>query len=193
VHAGNIGFLTEIDKNELHLLDKLASGNYRIEKRMRIKASMYESGGTKESFHSACALNEITVTSASPGRGCASITVLENGRAFAEYRGDGLIFATPTGSTGYSLSAGGAVLDPALEAILLTPLCSHTLIAKPLVFSPTAELSIVSRETLSVRADSGDAVVLPAGGSLSINKAESPASFIRLKDTPFAARLEKLK
>ncbi|MCL2023496.1 MAG: NAD(+)/NADH kinase [Oscillospiraceae bacterium] len=187
IHAGTVGFLTEIDKTELNLLEKLANGGYRIENRLLIYAAA--------KHFTATALNEITVSAApdTRGRHCVKISAFAGESEFAVYRGDGLIFSTPTGSTGYSLSAGGCVFDPAIEAILLTPLYSHNLGAKPLVFSPQQRLRIVSRETLSVSVDGGELYSLPAGQELVVTRADDDARFVRLHDMPFAARLDKLR
>jgi len=204
VHAGSVGFLTEIDKTELDLLKRLITGDYLVEERMQIQGSgaRNEESGINTALppppfllSPVLALNEIALTAPhnERNRHCVNITAFENGKPFAEYRGDGVIFATPTGSTGYSLSAGGAIFDPTMEAILLTPLYSHTLGAKPLVFSPDTELSIVSRETLFVSADGGEPLELSAGKRLMINRADEIVRFVRLKDKPFAARLNKLR
>ncbi|MDR3345019.1 MAG: NAD(+)/NADH kinase [Oscillospiraceae bacterium] len=191
VHAGTVGFLTEIDRTELDLLSRLPSGDYRIQERMRLCAEL---SGAMSGAAGTC-LNEIALTAPpeSRHRRCVKITAFADGKPFAEYTGDGIVFATPTGSTGYSLSAGGAVLDPSFAAILLTPLYSHTLDAKPLVFSPESELSVVSRETLAVTADGGKPMTLPPGETLTIRRSPEPARFILLKETPFAARLQRLR
>jgi NAD+ kinase len=187
IHAGSVGFLTEIDQSELALLERLATGEYIIEERLRLRASF---GGTELS-----ALNDIavTVTPERRGRHCAVINAMEDGVVFASYRGDGVIFATPTGSTGYSLSAGGAVVDPLLDAILLTPLHSHSLGVKPLVFRGGARLSVEAPEELSVSADGGEVFILPAGSPLELRRDETPARFVRLKELPFASRLGRLQ
>ncbi|MDR1410361.1 MAG: NAD(+)/NADH kinase [Oscillospiraceae bacterium] len=187
VHAGTLGFLTELDGTELDLLSCLASGDYRVEERMRIRAEF-------DAPYNALVLNELALTAPAitRGRRCVTMTAMADGQPFAEYTGDGVVFATPTGSTGYSLAAGGAAVEPRLPAILLTPLYSHTLGAKPLIFSPDTVLSIVSRETLAVSADGGKAVALPADTAATIRRAEEPARFVRLKELPFAARLERL-
>lgn len=137
VNVGHLGFLAELETDEFDELGKLTAGNYRIERRMMLEIRYMENGVEK----SCTALNDAVIT-----RGVLSpmpdFRVGFNGQTVCEYRGDGLIVATPTGSTAYSLSAGGPIIDPQLSCILLSPVCSHSLLTRPVVFGSDARLSV---------------------------------------------------
>lgn len=137
VNVGRLGFLAELETDEFDELDKLAEGKYRIEKRMMLEIRYMENGLEK----TCTALNDAVIS-----RGALSpmpdFRVHFNDQTVCDYRGDGLIIATPTGSTAYSLSAGGPVIDPQLSCILLSPVCSHSLLTRPVVFGPDARLSV---------------------------------------------------
>jgi NAD+ kinase len=137
VNMGRLGFVAELETDEYGELEKLVSGDYRIEDRMMLEIRYEEDGCLK----SCDTLNDAVLS-----RGALSpmpdFKVSFNGMAVCEYRGDGLIVATPTGSTAYSLSAGGPIIDPQLACILLSPVCSHSLLTRPVVFGPDAKLSV---------------------------------------------------
>ena len=138
INAGRLGFLAGLEPEELHLLKNLVTGSYEIEKRMLLELS-FEKNGEKVTHY---ALNEAAVTRNGPAR-MMDITLTDTayGGSFS-YRADGLIIATPTGSTAYSLSAGGPVLDPAIQGVIVTPLCPFSLQARSLIFSPAHTLQV---------------------------------------------------
>lgn len=119
--------------------------------------------------------------------GISELNVDLNGRHFNKYLGDGIIIATPTGSTAYSLSAGGPVVDPQLEGIILTPVCSHSVFSRSLVFGAGSELSVTSAggSEFSFSCDGDEPITVPACGRVRIVKAEINAEFIRLKSDNF--------
>ncbi len=137
VNVGRLGFLAELETDEFDELDKLAAGNYQIEQRMMLEIRYTENGIEK----TCTALNDAVIArdALSP---MPDFRVGFNGQTVCEYRGDGLIVSTPTGSTAYSLSAGGPIIDPQLSCILLSPICSHSLLTRPVVFGPDAKLSV---------------------------------------------------
>ncbi len=138
INAGRLGFLAGLEPEELHLLKNLVNGNYEIEKRMLLELT-YEKNGERVTQY---ALNEVAVTRNGPARMMdISLTDTAYGGSFS-YRADGLILATPTGSTAYSLSAGGPVLDPSIQGLIVTPLCPFSLQARSLIFSPTHTLQV---------------------------------------------------
>lgn len=138
INAGRLGFLAGLEPEELHLLKNLVNGNYEIEKRMLLELSYEKKGETFTHY----ALNEVAVTRNGPAR-MMDITLTDTayGGSFS-YRADGLILATPTGSTAYSLSAGGPVLDPSIQGVIVTPLCPFSLQARSLIFSPAHTLQV---------------------------------------------------
>jgi NAD+ kinase len=184
VNVGRLGFLAELETDEFDELKKLADGNYRIEKRMMLDIRYSENGVEK----TCSALNDAVLM-----RGALSpmpdFRVDFNGRTVCDYRGDGLIVSTPTGSTAYSLSAGGPIIDPQLSCILLSPVCSHSLLTRPVVFGPNAELSVQTK----LRAEGEDYLTLD--GEISVkfdttqivkfSRSERTVSIVRLKDYNF--------
>ena len=122
INAGRIGFLTELELGELEHLDKLVNGEYTISKRMLLEA--YIDNSTKSDIY--IALNDIVLRRYWENSSILDISVHQNSNLILRQRADGMMFSTPTGSTGYCLSAGGPVVAPEMEAILLTPICAHS-------------------------------------------------------------------
>ena len=136
INLGNLGFLTTLEKNEIPKLSEVFENGFELEERMMLSVTVEDSGEEK----SFSVLNEVTITSSV----CAKIATVElkcGDSVALSCLADGVIIATPTGSTAYSLSAGGPMLDPALEAICVTPICPHSLTTRPLVFSPGSTLT----------------------------------------------------
>ncbi len=180
INLGRIGYMAELELDELDLLGKLCADDYTVENRMMLEAKIGE--------ESLFALNEVVLGGESVFR-IVEIELYCDGNLVNSYRADGLIAATPTGSTAYSMSAGGAVVDPRLEALLITPICSHSLSATPLVFSAESELIIknvaIREEKLYISADGGDAHALMYGETVTVRKSEATVDFIRLKKGGF--------
>jgi NAD+ kinase len=138
VNLGTLGFLAEFGKDEtIESLEKIIRGEALISKR-----TMLEINYKDQSFLS---LNEVTVSKAFSTR-LIELTVYIDETLLASIRGDGLIFSTATGSTAYSLSAGGPILEPSLECIVMTPICPHTLSVRPIVLPPTAQIKLECNE-----------------------------------------------
>ncbi len=142
VNAGRLGFLTDVEKDNLDLLEKLVSGDYTVENRMMIKASVIKNG--KEVF-SDVALNDVIISGGDIAR-IADIEV-NVGNDLISYRADGIIFSTPTGSTAYSMSAGGPIIDPSMRAFNLTPVCSHSLTARPMLINAEEKIRVTIPDT----------------------------------------------
>ena len=137
VNAGRLGFLTDVEADNLDLLERLASGEYTTEKRMMIKVSVIDNG--KEVF-SDIALNDIIISGGDIAR-IADIEV-NVGKDVISYRADGIIISTPTGSTAYSMSAGGPIIDPSMRCFNLTPICSHSLTARPMMINEGEKIEV---------------------------------------------------
>ncbi len=186
INAGRLGFLAGLEKEELSLLEKLKSGNYKTDKRMMLKVSHYE-GDNLISEH--CCLNDCVV-----GRGVSlrlcEIEATCDGRKINDYFADGLIVATPTGSTAYSLSAGGPVVDTAIESLILTPVCTHSLFSRSMIFKPDSKICITVKNPdvcLPVVSCDGEiGIPLTADSRIEIEKAEAVTKIIRIKSDSFA-------
>jgi NAD+ kinase len=130
VNLGSLGFLTEVPLGEMYAaLKEILAGRYSVEERMRIRASVLRTG-RETARHDL--LNDVVINKSALAR-ILNIDVTVNGLYVTTYRADGLILSTPTGSTAYSLSAGGPIVDPCVAAFTLTPICPHTLSNRPLV------------------------------------------------------------
>ncbi|MBQ2667118.1 MAG: NAD(+)/NADH kinase [Clostridia bacterium] len=136
VNLGRLGFLTAVEKDQLHRLDQLFSGEYRIRRHMMLEITVH----TTEGDRSYRALNDAVISGAQSKIFDFGLSV--GGSEMHQFRADGLILATPTGSTAYSLSAGGPVVDPAMECILFTPICPHSLFNRSTVFCAEQVLTV---------------------------------------------------
>lgn len=137
INAGRLGFVAGLELDQLHRLKHLLDGDYKLEQRMMLEISL-KSEQYEIPYY---ALNEAVVSRGSQTR-ILDFQVSYNGNNLCEYRADGLIVATPTGSTAYSLSAGGPVVEPAMRCLLLTPICPHSLFTRPVVFGEESTLHI---------------------------------------------------
>ena len=183
VNLGHVGFLTEIEPYQIRqAVARIAAGDYREEERMLLKADGYEAFG----------LNDVSITRSPTSARILTLAVYLDGRLIQRFAGDGLIIATPTGSTGYSMSAGGPLVTPGVDLMLLTPICAHTPHAKPMVVPAGAQIEVeLEDQCEAALAMDGRALdVLPAGGRVSIGRADRPARFIRLNETDYFGRLK---
>lgn len=186
INYGHVGFLAEMELSDLTLIDDMLAGKYYIEDRMMLDAAVYSNNGSlKQKF---TVLNDIVVSSGSVARLIALDLLCDDVKA-QHCRSDGIIIATPTGSTAYSLSAGGPVLEPSLECICLTPICPHTLSSRPSIFSADRVIKIDKIDgrgsTVYLCADGRDTYPLESGDSVVISKSMFRTALIRLKDRAF--------
>ncbi len=188
INIGNLGYLTEIDREQAFTaIDSLISGQYYVDRRMILRGTVYR--GDKE-IYSDYALNDIVVNRVGSLR-IISFDIFVNGEFLITYPADGLIVATPTGSTAYNLSAGGPIVRPQTECIVMTPVCPHMLNKSSVIFSGDDELEVVmseSRTGLEERVatfDGTDYVELVTGDRIVIGKSGMYADFIRIKKHNF--------
>jgi NAD+ kinase len=140
VNLGDLGFLTVITRDELYpALEGVLSGNYRSERRVQIEGELVRADEVLSTFR---ALNDVVLNKGAIAR-IQDFEVYADGEFISNYKSDGLIVSTPTGSTAYSLAAGGPVVSPTVEAFIVTPICAHTLTNRPLVLSDSANIEIV--------------------------------------------------
>lgn len=147
INAGRVGYLANIEQNEFALLEKLKSGEYNIEERMMLHITVKENDQIIGEYE---ALNDAVITSGYISR-IIDVSASVDGDVI-NYHADGLIAATPTGSTAYSMSAGGPVIDPTMQCFCLTPICSHSLAAKPILISgdKTIKLKAYSKKRTDI-------------------------------------------
>ena len=184
INAGRMGYLADIEQNELNLISKLIKGEYRVENRMMLDVSVFENGNKIGEYS---ALNDAVITSGFISR-IIDISVAVESDAIS-YRADGLIVSTPTGSTAYSMSAGGPIIDPSTENICITPICSHSLSAKPILMSANTTLSLKSfskkRTEIYLTVDGRKVANVKPYSEIKITKSKNSVQLIRLSDRSF--------
>ncbi len=186
VNLGSLGFLTQIGAGDsLQALDQIRRGEFKLEERMMLEGRL-----GKRKF---LALNDLVLSR--PGIDeLIEVELYSSGEFVARYHGDGLIIATPTGSSAYSLAAGGPVVDPRLELILATPLAPHTLGLRPIIFPPQAKLLVVTRKPGALLVDGDKLEELLPGDEVSITRSAFRIKMIAANPRPdfFALLQQKL-
>lgn len=182
INLGHLGFLTQVESDKIEeALDHLRAGHYQFENRTMLEAEIFRDGNP---FSRLVALNELVVNR----NAFATMIKLEtwiDGQYFTTYPADGLIVATATGSTAYSLSAGGPIVDPRTQAILVTPICPHSLYARPLVLSEVAEVKVklaAGHVEGTLTADGHNGLTLQPGDEIRIGKASRCTRLLRYID-----------
>ena len=181
VNFGHLGFLTEVDDQCLaESVSRLRAGRFFLEDRLIVGAEVVREGQVAEAF---VALNDIVITKGAFAR-MLRLKLKINGQSAAAFPSDGLIISTPTGSTAYSLSAGGPVIDPSLAVLLLTPICAHSLFARPLVIGGEAQVEVEFSSTtndLMLTADGQEGAVLQNGDVVRCFTAPCPTKLVRFE------------
>lgn len=194
INQGYLGFLTEIEVEHLaESLRQLLEGDYEIERRMMLSARVYRNDVCIADVN---ALNDLVVTKGALSRIIKMELYLDK-QLVERYHGDGLIFSTPTGSTGYSLSAGGPIVYPAIDLCIVAPICPHSLIARPIIFSPEQGLTLrmdSNNAPAMLTVDGQNGVELKKGDRIEIGKAQHDTCLIVVEKRNFFAVLrEKLR
>ena len=186
INAGRLAFMAGLESNELELLKNLIDGNYTIDRRMLLDVKIVRNGEVISEEH--------TINDAVLARGAllkiTDINVDCDGKRSNSYRADGVIVATPTGSSAYSLSAGGPVINPSMEAIVVTPICPQSLFARSIVFSAENKIELYcdkesGNTDLYLSIDGETSKNITAGDKIEITKSEKFAEFIRIKEDAF--------
>jgi NAD+ kinase len=192
VNLGRLGFLTSCAGDELEQgVRRLAAGDYMVEPRMAIAARALAPDG--ELRHTWRSLNDVVLHKGGFAR-VVRFAVWVDGEPIGSFAADGVVVSTPTGSTAYSLSAGGPVVVPTVESLVLTPVSPHTLAIRPLVLPATAEVRILGEdgpEQLLVTIDGQVGAHFADGEALVVRRAESPVLVARFRDGTFFARLRR--
>ncbi len=190
VNLGRLGFLTSCGGDEAErALGLLASGEFEVENRMMLKAQALDADGAPTTTWRA--LNDVVLHKGGFAR-VMRMRVRADDDLVAVYAADGVVVSTPTGSTAYSLSAGGPIVVPTVESIVLTPVSAHTLAIRPLVLPPTSVLMLTAEdgpEQLLVTVDGQVGTTFTSGQTLRVCRAERPVRVVRLPGTTFFARL----
>ena len=185
VNIGTMGFMAELESTELEQLRRLATGDYTIDKRMMLDVTVFRDRDII--FHDIC-LNDVVITKGAVAR-IVHLAVECDGVEAMECGGDGVIVATPTGSTAYSLSAGGPIVEPAAHSILVTPICAHDVGSRCMVASDMRVISVKltrnARRNAYLSVDGGKSVRLNMGDVTTIKKSNLQTSLVRLKDRSF--------
>ncbi|MGM9602335.1 MAG: NAD(+)/NADH kinase [Faecousia sp.] len=185
VNIGTMGFMAELESSELSMLSRLATGEYQIDSRMMLDVTVQR--GADVIFHDIC-LNDVVITKGAVAR-IVYLSVKCDGVQAMECGGDGVIVATPTGSTAYSLSAGGPIVEPDANNILITPICAHELVSRCMVASDkrtiTVGLTTNARRNAYLSVDGGKAVRINLGDTATIRKSRLTTKLVRLKERSF--------
>ena len=186
MNLGRLGYLAELEMNEIDELEKVVRGEYSFDERSMLKVSIESERRGK--IYCGYALNDATVSNMFSPR-LIDLELRDNGAEITSYRADGLIIATPTGSTAYSMSAGGAVVDPRLKCFCVTPICPHSLTSKPLIFPDKAEIEVVNSTKREKRViltlDGRQTFDVYYGETVRAVKAQFSAKLIRVKPRSF--------
>ena len=185
VNIGTMGFMAELESTELQQLARLANDDFTIDSRMMLDVTVQRDRDYV--FHDIC-LNDAVITKGAVAR-IVYLNVKCDGVQAMECGGDGIIVATPTGSTAYSLSAGGPIVEPDAQSILITPICAHDLLSRSIVASPdrvvTMELTRNARRNGFLSVDGGKAIKLAMGDVTTVRKSKKQTQLIRLNNCSF--------
>ena len=190
VNLGRLGFLAEVDPPELgRALDAVGAGEYRVEERLALECTLHTDDGptTHRAF------NDLVVWR-TPGFGQAALAVSVGGELFVRYAADGLIVATPTGSTAYTLSVGGPIVSPVVDAILVTPLAPHGLFNRTLTIAAAEllEIDVLGESApVVVERDGARERELTPGATIAVRRSDTPGLLVRLGWTSFYGRARR--
>ena len=195
VNMGTLGYMTEVEPENLEeALDKLISGDFEMESRMMLHGTVLKKNGEcSEEW----ALNDVVI-SRSGSLKLIKLDIYVNGRLLSVYNADGMIVTTSTGSTGYSLSAGGPIVNPVAKLIMLTPICAHNLNSRSIILSPedVIEIRIPSGrqgelQKLEVNFDGAHVVSVETGDRINISKSDKTTEIIKISKAGFLDVLHK--
>ena len=191
INAGRLGFMSGLEHDELDLLKNVVDGNYEIDERLMLEADIVKNGSVL-SVHQC--LNDAVISRGNFAR-LIDINITCSGRNVSNMRADGVIVSTPTGSTAYSMAAGGPVVSPQADCILITPICPHSLMDRSIIFSTDKELVIrayndkLNQPILTV--DGEDAITLDRDSEVRVRVSDTKAKLIKIKPENFYEILNK--
>ena len=195
VNLGGLGFLTEVTIKEARSrLQRVLEGKYDVDRRIMLEALIERASEAREHVEAFQAFNDVVVSKGPLGR-MLELEVIANGEAFCTYRADGLIIATPTGSTAYALAAGGPIVYPTLNTIVLAPICPHTLSNRPVVLPDSFEIEIRVKapdHDTTFTVDGQESAQLGPSDSIKIHRGRHVVSLIRSLHPYFEIWRDKL-
>lgn len=183
INCGKMGFIAELERDEVSGINAVFRGEYTLEERLMLNV--------KADGKELCCFNDAVITHGNKAN-ITELTLMSGGREVETYRADGIVVSTPTGSTAYSLSAGGPIVEPTLPCIVVTPICPHSLAARSMVFSPESVLQVVcGSDGAYLTADGEASLPVNRGSSVSFAVSDRKVKLIRLKDRRFFEVLNK--
>ncbi|MCR5828785.1 MAG: NAD(+)/NADH kinase [Lachnospiraceae bacterium] len=194
INLGMLGFLSAVEKSDIDkAIDNITSGNYEVEERMMLRADM----PGQNAYKGLIALNDIVVTRSGRSR-LISVVVKVNGVQAASFLGDGVIVSTPTGSTGYNLSAGGPIVKPSAKLMIITPICPHSFNSRSIVIDENDKISLsvnakdgTSGENAVITVDGQDVLEMDCDDELVIGAFEKTARLVRFENTGFFGIIDR--
>lgn len=181
INFGTMGFMAELEVSDIPLLTKLSTGDFTLESRMMLNIQVKSGGAT---VMTDTALNDAVITKGAVAR-VIQMSVDCDGAQAMSFAGDGLIVATPTGSTAYSMSAGGPIVEPSARNLIITPICAHTFQAKCMVMSPdrclTVHIGKIGKRCAFLSVDGGRAFRVSDGDVVEVRQSELDIKLVRLK------------
>jgi len=198
INIGNLGYLTAVERADaFDAIDRMLNDDYMTESRMMISSEVKKISKSGESFSGNTALNEIVIKGNKPMQ-LLLVSVFINDQFLKTYQADGIIVATPTGSTGYSLSAGGPILNPSSDMIIITPICPHSMNGRSLVFSSEDSIKIVIEDgrttpvqSAEIYFDGTDMISLETKDEIVIYKSKQVTKTVKLSQESFLDTLQK--
>lgn len=183
VNLGSLGFMSELEVGEMHLLKNLANGQFKRERRMMLDVTVERDGRT---IYTNSGLNDAVITKGAIAR-VVRLQVTAGTENIGHFSGDGVVVATPTGSTGYSLSAGGPIVEPTAQNFVISPICAHTGFPKSFVLSANGQVTVAPVERgrnkqIYLSVDGGKAFVLHQEDKVKICRSQYETELIRLTD-----------
>lgn len=191
VNLGSVGFMAELEQSELSLLARLVSGKFDVERRMMLDVSVRREG---KKIFSETALNDAVITKGAVAR-VLELEVTGDRVTISSFAGDGVVIATPTGSTAYSLAAGGPIVEPTAENTIMAPICAHSLHAKPFVLDSSRTVGVRmapgARKTAYLSVDGGKAFKIQPGDWVECRKSSQVTRLVKLTGRSFYERINQ--
>ncbi len=185
INLGSVGFMAELELSEMSNLSKLCSGKYRLEDRIMLDVRLMRD---KTVIYEDVALNDAVITKGAVAR-MVDISVYADGHMASSFSGDGLVISTPTGSTAYAMAAGGPIVEPTAENIIISPICAHSLHAKSFVLAPerkvNARIDRCTHRNAYLSVDGGKAIRLNQGDEVRVRLSSHKTQLVRLTNRTF--------
>ncbi len=185
VNLGSVGFMAELEQGELQQLAKLATGKFSVESRMMLDVKVFHEG---KQVYEDIALNDAVITKGAVAR-IIDFSVYGDRKPISDFSGDGVVVCTPTGSTAYSMSAGGPIVEPTAENLIVTPICAHMLHSRSMVLSGERTVGIrmgrLARKTAYLSVDGGKAHKLSGGDVVEVKKSGAQTRLVCLTGRSF--------